>query len=229
MAGGAGTFGAFGKMPAVGDFFRFGVPPGFVTVWDDWIQRAMLVAQTMLGDGWDAHYMSAPIWRFCLSPGLAGPQKVIGVLMPSVDRVGRRFPLTLMAALQTPGAAQLDHFSEEALFVRLENLALDALDDTMTRERLEAGLAEIAPPDTRANAPLRSAGATLILTQAGSDRLLPDLAAGLLAGRFDRPSLWSTVLNDVPRLMICEGLPQEADMQGLFNLSAPVWSEARPV
>ncbi len=222
-------FGAFGKMPSVGDFFRFGVPPGFVTAWDNWIQHGLLEAQDALGDAWDSHYMSAPIWRFCLSPGLAGPQKIIGVLMPSVDRVGRRFPLTLMAALQTPGPAQLDHFSEEALFVRLEDMALDALDDSMTREKLETRLSEIPPPDLRPNTPLRSAGRSLILTQAGPVGLLPDLAAGLLAGRFERPSLWSAVINDVPRLMICDGLPQGADMQGLFNLTAAVWSEARPV
>lgn len=225
----AAGFGAFGKMPSVGDFFRIGVPQGFVAAWDDWIQRGLIEVQEALGDDWDGHYMSAPIWRFCLSPGLAGPQKVIGVLMPSVDRVGRRFPLTLMAPLQTPGPAQLDHFSEEALFVRLEDMALDALDDTMTRERLEAELATVAPPDMRPNTPLRSAGRSLILTQAGPVGLLPDLASGLLSGRFERPSLWSAVINDVPRLMVCEGLPQGAGMQGLFNLSASVWSEAKPV
>lgn len=222
-------FGAFGKMPSVGDFFRFGVPAGFVTPWDDWIQQGMLVGQSTLGAEWDAHYMSAPIWRFCLSPGLAGPQKVMGVLMPSVDRVGRRFPLTLMAALQTPGPVQLDHFSEEALFARLEDVALDALEDTMTRERLEADLAVIPAPDMRPNAPLRSTNGNLVLTQAGPVGLLPDLAAGLLAGRFARPSLWSAVINDIPRLMVCEGLPAGADMQGLFNLTAAPWSEAKPL
>jgi type VI secretion system protein ImpM len=222
-------FGAFGKMPSAGDFFRFAVPPGFVSPWDAWIQQGMLDAQAKLGADWDAHYMSAPIWRFCLSPGLAGPQKVMGVLMPSIDRVGRRFPLTLMAALQTPGPAQLDHFSEDALFVRLEDMALAALDDGMSRDRLETEVAAIPPPDMRPNAPLRSAGRNLILTQAGPAGLLPDLAAGLLAGRFERPSLWSAVINETPRLMVCDGLPQGADMQGLFNLTASVWSEARPV
>ncbi len=222
-------FGAFGKIPSVGDFFRINVPAGFVAAWDAWIQNGMLAAQGALGGSWDAHYMSAPIWRFCLSPGLAGPQKVMGVLMPSVDRVGRRFPLTLMAPLQTPGPAQLDHFSEEALFMRLEDLALDALDDTMTRDGFEAGLAGIAPPDMRPNTPLRGAGKSLVLTPAVKDGLLPDLAAGLLAGRFQKPSLWSAVVNDIPRLIVCEGLPQGPDMLGLFNLSAPIWSEAQPL
>ncbi|MFT7595858.1 MAG: type VI secretion system protein ImpM [Paracoccaceae bacterium] len=222
-------FGAFGKMPSVGDFFRFAAPPGFVAAWDDWIQRGMLDVQTALGGAWDDHYMSTPIWRFCLSPGLAGPQKVIGVLMPSVDRVGRRFPLTLMAALQTPGPAQLDHFCEEPLFLWLEDTALAALDDTMTRERLEQILAAVPPPQFRGNAPVRAAGSSLILTQTGPEGLLPDLAAGLLAGRFAKPSIWSALVNDRPRLMISEGLPQGPDMQGLFNLNAPVWNEAKPV
>lgn len=224
----AGRFGAFGKIPSVGDFFRLDPPPGFVTAWDAWLQGALLSAQQALGADWDAHYMSAPIWRFALSPGQAGPQKVMGVLMPSVDRVGRRFPLTLMAALPTPGPAQLDHFCEGALYERLEDIALAALDDGMTRDRLDAALAEVQPPAFRSGATLRCAGASLILTQAAPEELLADLAAGLLARRYDRPSLWSAVVGGVPRLMICDGLPEAANVAGLFHLGAPVWTEARP-
>lgn len=223
-----GGFGAFGKMPSVGDFFRLNPPPGFVTPWDGWIQRAMLTARTALGDAWDDHYMSAPIWRFALSAGLAGPQKVMGVLMPSVDRVGRRFPLTLVAAVQTPGPAQLDHFRETALYARLEEIALAALDDAMTRERLEQEIAGVHPPEFRGAAPLRQMGRSLVLTETGPDSLLPDLAAGLVENRFTSPSLWTAMVGDAPRLMICDGLPEAQDMLGLFHLGAPVWSEARP-
>lgn len=225
----ADGFGAFGKIPAVGDFFRLNAPPGFVRVWDDWIQRAMLDAQTALGAAWNDAYMSAPIWRFSLSPGLAGPQKVLGVLMPSVDRVGRQFPLTLMATLPTSGPAQLDHFSQELLFARLEDIALDALDDSMTRDGLADLLANVQLHQLRNSAPLRVAGSTLVLTQSDSGGLLPDLTAGLLADRVRRPSLWSTTLNDIPRLMVSEGLPPPATSLGLFDLNAPIWSEARPI
>lgn len=220
-------FGAFGKMPSVGDFFRINPPPGFVTPWDGWIQQAMLDAQSALGADWDAHYMSAPIWRFSLAAGLAGPEKTLGVLMPSVDRVGRRFPLTLAAALPTPGPAQLDHFSEEPLFEQLEDVALGTLDDSATREVLEQQLAALQPPQFRSAPPVRKMGPSLVLTQ--SDLLIPDLAAGLLAGQFTRPSVWSTIVNDEPRLMICEGLPQGADLLGLFHLGARIWTEARPI
>jgi len=225
----AESFGAFGKIPAVGDFFRIAPPAGFVRVWDEWVQRAMLVGQTALAAEWDASYMSAPIWRFTLSAGLAGPSKAMGVLMPSVDRVGRRFPLTLMAALPTPGPAQLDHFSETKLFELLEDVALDTLEDGATREALETRLSGLHPPQSRHVAPVRMAGRTLVLTQPGLACGLGDLASGLLAGQYRAPSIWTCQTNDVPRLMICDGLPEGPDMQGLFHLSAPIWGEARPV
>ncbi|WP_372571863.1 type VI secretion system-associated protein TagF [Ruegeria jejuensis] len=223
-------FGAFGKMPSVGDFFRLNVRASFVQVWDDWIQRGMLDAQRATGVAWDGLYMSAPIWRFCLSPGLAGSQKMLGVLMPSVDRVGRRFPLTLVTPAWAEGSVILDHFRETELFERLEDLALSALDDDMTKDRLAELLNDLAPPQHRCDAPVRKAATTLVLTQhEGAGDLLPELAAGLVTGEYRAPSIWSTEIAGVPRLMVCEGLPTAANMQGLFNLTAAIWTEARPI
>lgn len=225
----AAGFGAFGKMPSVGDFFRINLPAGFVSAWDGWVQQTMLDVQAALGEAWDTRYMTAPIWRFSLAAGLAGPQKVLGVLMPSVDRVGRRFPLTLAAPMETPGPAQLDHFAEDGLFARLEDLALDALEDDMTREALETRLGTILPPDLRGTAALRRANGTLVLTQGDAGGVLPNLASGLLDSQFEQPSIWSAVIGGVPRLMVCDGLPTGPTSVGLFELAAPVWSEARPV
>lgn len=224
------AFGAFGKMPTVGDFFRLGVSPEFVQPWDDWVQRSMLVAAQALGQVWDEHYMSAPIWRFCLSPGLAGPQKVLGVLMPSVDRVGRRFPLTLAAALSNEGSAILAHFRAMDVYRQLEDVALAALEDDMTKDRLSDALAKLQPPPQLPTAPVRGHGSTTVLTRGEvADSLLPDVAAALLSQRYRTPSIWSTEIGGVPRMMVCEGLPDEANMQGLFNLHAALWTEARPL
>lgn len=223
-------FGAFGKMPSVGDFFRIAVQPTFVQPWDMWIQRCMLETSQALGQAWDAHYMSAPIWRFCLSPGLAGPQKMLGVLMPSVDRVGRRFPLTLAAAVSNEGSAILAHFRAVDTFRKLEDLALAALEDDMTKEKLNDGLSVLAVPVQQPTAPVRSHGNTVIMTRSDiSDSVLPDLAAGLLSQRYRNPSIWSTEIGGVPRMMVCEGLPDGSNMQGLFNLHAAMWTEARPI
>ncbi len=223
-------FGAFGKMPSVGDFFRIAVPSTFVQPWDTWIQRCMLETSQALGQDWDAHYMSAPIWRFCLSPGLAGPQKMLGVLMPSVDRVGRRFPLTLAATVSNEGSAILAHFRAVETFRKLEDLALAALEDDMTKEKLSEELSDLVVPVQQPTAPVRSLGATTIMTRSEvSDSVLPDLAAGLLSQNYRSPSVWGTEIGGVPRMMVCEGLPDGPNMQGLFNLHSAMWTEAKPI
>lgn len=219
-------FGAFGKMPAVGDFFRLNTPAGFVSVWDDWIQRGMLAGQNALGDAWDAHYMSAPIWRFSLSTDLAGSGRVIGVMMPSVDRVGRRFPLTLMAPLPAYGAVELDHFSHDAFFLAAESLALDALEDDMSRDLLEQRLTALPSAEPAGAGSMQKAGAGLAICAPASTGVLSDLAARSLGGRFSKPSVWSTVVDDTDRLLLCDGLPDGAQMQTLFQLDAPVWAKA---
>lgn len=223
----ADGFGAFGKMPSVGDFFRVNPPAGFVTPWDAWVQSAMLTAQARLGADWDRLYMSAPIWRFTLSAGLAGPRKVLGVLMSSVDRVGRRFPLTLVAGLDTPGPAVMDHARGEELFARLEDLALDTLEDGMTREVLTDRLAGLAlPPANRAGTGFRAYNGSVVAIGApGDGTAMGALSAALMNGQNTRPSFWSAVVADAPRMLVCDGLPQGDDMQALLDPAAPLWQE----
>ncbi|MCG7629342.1 type VI secretion system-associated protein TagF [Epibacterium sp. MM17-32] len=223
-------FGAYGKMPTVGDFFRLSPPSGFVKMWDPWIQSIMTAGQRTYGPHFDQYYMSAPIWRFTLSAGLAGGQKLTGVLMPSVDRVGRRFPLTLVSALPTPGPVGCDHLSDTDLFERLEDIALDCLEDNMNQERLAQLLATVKVPDMRAVAPVRSSGETIVLTGVGEVSRLPvAVAGGLLEQQGRDLSVWSAVLDGSPRMLACKGLPSEAQAMGLFDLGASIWREARPI
>ena len=153
----AGTgFGAFGKMPSLGDFFRLRVAQDFVTAWDAWVQAALLASRQHLADRYDDCYMSAPIWRFVLPPGVAGSRGVMGVLMPSVDRVGRQFPLTLVGACSA--ASPLHDLALQApVLDALEALALAALGDDMTRDSLSDALAAIHPlPPAPTGAPCAS-------------------------------------------------------------------------
>ncbi|MEM6939697.1 MAG: type VI secretion system-associated protein TagF [Pseudomonadota bacterium] len=222
-------FGAFGKIPALGDFFQLNAPPGFVRVWDDWVQSAMVAGAEAGGTGWDAQYMSAPIWRFTLTAGLAGPAKVMGVFMPSVDRVGRRFPLALMAAVEREGPAALDHLDQTDTFEALEDLALASLDDDMNRDRLAEGLQAFAAPEPRAFAPLHQRGRALVMTQSDPHSIAPELAVGLLNTHpMALPSLWSATLDGRSRVLICDGLPGAHEAPALFDLTAPLWADARP-
>ncbi len=61
----------------------------FVDPWDAWLQRGIERSQDVLGEDWLPAYLQAPLWRFGLVPGICGEHGATGVLMPSVDRVGR--------------------------------------------------------------------------------------------------------------------------------------------
>lgn len=214
-------------MPAVGDFFRNAAPSGFVSVWDPWLQKAMLAGQEVLGDTWDRVYMSAPIWRFTLSPGLAGASKVMGVLMPSVDRVGRRFPLTVMGQISTSGPAARDHFHNAHLFTQLEDVALSALDDDATREAFDTALGALPAPATPPPILVRREGGSIAATQEGSDTILAELAAASVPGPRATASLWSCEVEGVSRLLVDDGLPDGLEMLALFNLGSEFWKEGR--
>jgi len=215
----AGAFGAFGKMPSLGDFFRTDIAASFVDPWDLWLQEGMLAASTSLTDRWEGCYMSAPIWQFTLSPGLAGPGAMIGVLMASVDRVGRKFPLTLAAPIPDQNAA-LTHFQSDELFHQLENLALDALDDTMTRDALAKAMAAIQTPAVTVQPVThRSAGQ---LSWVGQTAPGPHFAASAVQG-FQKPSIWSAHLNGNTQLMVTEGLPSPLQLTALFDPAASLW------
>ena len=57
-----------------------------------------------MGDAWLPAFLEAPVWRFTLPPGMCGAQAALGLMLPSVDRAGRYFPLTF-AALGPHGIA----------------------------------------------------------------------------------------------------------------------------
>lgn len=215
------VFGAYGKMPALGDFFRIDLPRSFIEPWDAMLQNALSSVRQTLGDAWTASYMSAPIWRFSLAPGQAGPHAVTGVVMASVDRVGRQFPLTLAVA-HDGRAVAIDHFANTALFETLEDLALSALDDSMTVERLRTGLAscEFTPARMTALSPLGGGFAF------ETDTLPAAAFAGSFAhDRVRNPSVWSTLLGRTNRVMLCDGLPGPHETLGLFDMNAAIWQK----
>lgn len=218
-------FGAFGKMPSAGDFFRLNTPGGFVRVWDAWLQQVMLDGKAAYGSGFDGHYMTAPIWRFTLPAGLAGKAAVWGVMMPSVDRVGRRFPLTLMASLPGAGPAGLGHLGASALFGQLEELALDALEDTMTKDSLVERLAALPLPGNLQAEASDADGLNVVVTgQQGLQRLSVNGSDGRLNQQLSGCSLWTAVLEEGARTLACPGLPAGTAAFGLFDLGAPVWA-----
>jgi type VI secretion system ImpM family protein len=120
--------GFHGKLPSHGDFLQRRVSDAFLNAWDPWLQECLTVSRERLGAEWLQTYLTSPIWRFVLADGVAGSAAHAGVLMPSVDRVGRYFPFTIVAEIpaELPPMAAVIH--GRAWFSRLETLALSALD-----------------------------------------------------------------------------------------------------
>lgn len=87
--------GVFGKLPSHGDFLRRRVPDAFVLAWDAWLQLSIAASRELLGEHWLDVFLTSPAWRFSFSAGICGPTPIAGLMVPSVDRVGRYFPITV--------------------------------------------------------------------------------------------------------------------------------------
>lgn len=129
-----------GKLPARGDFVARGLPRGFLEAWDAWLGEVVPGSREILGEAWRDAFLEAPIWRFALPGGQAGPDAAAGVLLPSTDRAGRLWPLTLAAVL--PGRV-LAPSPEPAWYAALEAVGLEAVLADAEPEAMEARLPDL--------------------------------------------------------------------------------------
>ena len=122
-----GVAGWYGKIASLGDFASRRLAPDFITRWDGWLQEVMSASRGHLGESWLDAYLTSPVWRFILFPGVCGEATWVGVFMPSVDKVGRYFPVTITC--ETPVFATTEReFNALADWLdRIESLALSTL------------------------------------------------------------------------------------------------------
>ncbi|ODU99389.1 MAG: type VI secretion-associated protein [Rubrivivax sp. SCN 70-15] len=227
MSEGQGAPGWHGKLPSLGDFASRRLDAGFVEAWDTWLAAGLLALRERDAEGWLAAYLATPSWRFLLMPGVlpgdCGRQGWAGVLMPSVDRVGRYFPLSIVLPLGAQPASTQQMRSLWNWLGRLDELAADALHDDWSPERLEDELERMAGPglDVLAGAggsPGAAPGTVVELA------LPPGVDAALAIG-IEAQSLWcahaagraywyaSSELQP-PRLLVSNGLPPAAALLG---------------
>ena len=137
--------GFYGKIPSEGDFVTRRLPWEFTSVWDEWLQQGMQASREALGTRWLELYLSAPIWRFQVAPGVCGPIGWRGLFFASVDRVGRYFPLTLAFADTGPTALTALSGDAEA-WIAVEDAALSGLAPTLTIADFDRLMEALASP-----------------------------------------------------------------------------------
>ena len=180
--------GFFGKLPSHGDFISRRLPPGLLAPWEAWLEAGLQHSRETLGDNWLQTYLSSPIWCFAASPECCGEQPFAGVLMPSLDRVGRYYPLSILA----PFDARLPPAEIAAgaadWFARMEEIALSCLGDGFDFAAFDAMVAgNVLPTAERPAAELQ-----VVASAGGQSAAIATLLGRLLQQRSVRYSLWWT-------------------------------------
>ena len=208
--------GLYGKLPAYGDFIFRNLNSTFITPWDEWLQHFISGSQEQIGENWLNIYLTSPIWRFVLSPGVIDNNMWAGLMMPSVDRVGRYFPISIARPFAS-NINPVDYIlNQQDWFNALESHCLNALDGQIDADELIAVIAEVGvlpQPSYQPTYHLGEAGPMLFGLPAEDAEqvhiVLPYMLSASLATGLSSFSLWQTAGSELvsPVLFSCQGLP----------------------
>jgi type VI secretion system protein ImpM len=209
--------GLYGKIPSKRDFISIAAPRHFLSVWEPWLAACLAESRRMLGEEhWRQAFCAAPAWRFALDAELFG-SNFVGVFTPSVDAIGRCFPLTLVAGehahvlFATPETDRCQIWFDAA-----EEFLLLVLDAQLEREAIDAGFealsaASLEPPPADAYPEAKSFQfARLGDPQAAEQTLEQFFAAGRLqAGAMAAVNYWWTLGSEAyrPTALVQRSLP----------------------
>lgn len=203
------TIGVYGKLASRGDFVSRGLPPSFIQPWDAWLAAGLLASQEQLGAQWLDAYLVSPLWRFALAPDVCGPAAVAGVLMPSIDRVGRYFPLTIAQTLDAEHSLGAVVCGPDEWFEQVEGVLLSTLETGASFHDFDQRWQALGrlPGSTRMP---RHAFASL---QRSPATCPAQRNAALLEKACEGASLWWSKGSEqiAPGLLDCTGLPAAAD------------------
>lgn len=222
--------GFYGKLPSHGDFLSRRLPRQFIEPWDHWLQGCVAASSEQLGKNWLDSFLFSPVWQFGLPPGLCGEDAWAGVLMPSVDKVGRYFPLTLAAKVKT---TQLRQLFDPACgwFAALTQLALSSLEYEFDLQRFDADLERLCLLDFLGEQiskipvyPLIGSSAKLAFqfelpSEQETSQAFDELGETLRDRFLAQCSIWRSSASDdeSASLLFCEGLPPLDAYVGFLN------------
>jgi type VI secretion system protein ImpM len=136
--------GFFGKLPCNGDFLQRRVPQLFLDAWDPWLQECVHESRKALQEKWLPTYLTSPLWRFVLPDSVCGSGAYAGLLAPSVDRVGRYFPLTIVGQIDITTNPLEFATQQLAWFDGLESLVIKAMEEpSLDLEWFDAQVVEL--------------------------------------------------------------------------------------
>jgi type VI secretion system ImpM family protein len=102
----------FGKLPIYADFIRHNAGVPELESLDQWFQEGFTIARQTIGRGWDEEFAQSPPCRFLFVSPTTG-RLTVGVLVPGVDRPGRKYPFLIFSL------PEVSAFGREAVFAPL--------------------------------------------------------------------------------------------------------------
>jgi len=241
-------YGVYGKLPAHGDFISRNLPSAFINNLDEWLQGFIASSKEQLTDDWLDIYLTGPIWRFVFSAGCADGNAWAGILVPSVDSVGRYFPFVIVHKL-LPDFNLVDVLSSQASWYNgLEEIAQEALqsefDADTVMEKLQQHPLEILPPHYRKQNLNQDLAQEYYDPVGVSDNLallmdfeeqLPSSANAvlldwLIAKQFPSYSLWHSKGSDrvQPSFLVSPSLPNLSGIAGMLQGDWKNWNWNMP-
>jgi len=215
--------GFHGKIPSHGDFVDRGITPSFLNKWDEWLQLAVASSREQLGEGWLDIYLTAPIWQFGLAAGAVDDSSWVGITVPSVDSVGRYFPLTIASKIGSQQSLSAAFFQSATWFEAIEDIALAALtegfDADALYQRLSHESLELCPENKIAAAdfsPGLRISADTLNSEQGSAALLEHYLEQDHSGSY---SLWRSSGSDnvEPTIATTSGLPEPEQFSAMLS------------
>lgn len=208
--------GYFGKFPNLGDFVNRRLPVSFVEPWDDWLQEMLGGSKDLLGDQWLDLYLTSPVWNFVLSRPLCSEYPWCGLMMPSVDRVGRYFPLTIACQLPLDCNPVQVASQQDDWFTMADSVILSALNEQgLDLEEFDSQVTALGSLSSNpvgrhtANTGFGTAWQIPKARDESVNNLLPLITHQLLAQRLGEYSLWWATGSEqvAASLLVCSGLP----------------------
>ncbi|MBI1422011.1 MAG: type VI secretion system-associated protein TagF [Gammaproteobacteria bacterium] len=230
------SIGLYGKLPTHGDFIHRNLPSGFIAGWDQWLQHYIAGAREKIGADWLDIYLTSPIWRFVFSDGVVDESRWAGILMPSVDQVGRYYPFSV--AVRLPDYVNPFEFLavQSAWYEGLEDIALKALDGEFTLDEL---LDEVAALDLNLAAEYELSGVMsepdalqidFEFEEQSAATAYPYFLNVMMAQLMKSYSVWSTLGSDrvSPCLFSVKNLPSVSRLPAMLDGNWTHWGWQQP-
>lgn len=120
--------GCFGKIRNCGDFISRHVPHAIEQSFTQWLEAGLAETKERFQQQWLDYFLTSPVWNFAID-GSDSEQMIVGTMMPSMDKVGRYYPLIVLQTINQDSGLNV------SLLEEVETLMLSTLDKGVEQEQ----------------------------------------------------------------------------------------------